>query len=189
MADIVSFLNTTQIDTSRVVHPLQQEFVRAMCTTDIKKHLFPNGYITVDWMPFSIKPNNLRYIYEVCHILWSTGDYFNDQGPSISLLSCLNVMFCESGLRMDVILYGQDTAQIAVHVYTGMKYLSSMYPGYSDMVEQNNDAKSKLEQRGAQGIVLGCTEIPLIIKKEDTRLPVFDTLELHAKAAVEFALE
>ena len=45
-----------------------------------------------------------------------------------------------------------------------------------------------LETRGAQGIVLGCTEIPLLIKQEHTHLPVFNTLELHAKAAVEYAL-
>jgi aspartate racemase len=45
-----------------------------------------------------------------------------------------------------------------------------------------------LEQKGAQGIVLGCTEIPLLIKQNDTHLPVFDTLEIHAKAAVDFAL-
>ena len=47
---------------------------------------------------------------------------------------------------------------------------------------------NELEQSGAQGIVLGCTEIPLLIKQQDTHLPVFNTLELHAKAAVEFAL-
>lgn len=47
---------------------------------------------------------------------------------------------------------------------------------------------NELEQKGAQGIVLGCTEIPLLIKQQDTHLPVFNTLELHAKAAVEFAL-
>ena len=45
-----------------------------------------------------------------------------------------------------------------------------------------------LEQNGAQGIVLGCTEIPLLIKQTDTHLPIFNTLELHAKAAVDFAL-
>jgi aspartate racemase len=45
-----------------------------------------------------------------------------------------------------------------------------------------------LEQRGAPGIVLGCTEIPLLIKQNDTHLPVFNTLEIHAKAAVDFAL-
>lgn len=47
---------------------------------------------------------------------------------------------------------------------------------------------SDLEKNGAQGIVLGCTEIPLLIKQKDTHLPVFDTLEIHAKAAVDFAL-
>lgn len=41
---------------------------------------------------------------------------------------------------------------------------------------------------GAKGIVLGCTEIPLIIKQEDVKVPVFDTTEIHAKAAVDFAL-
>ena len=46
-----------------------------------------------------------------------------------------------------------------------------------------------LEKQGAQGIVLGCTEIPLLIKQTDTHLPVFNTLELHAKAAVEFAVQ
>ncbi len=45
-----------------------------------------------------------------------------------------------------------------------------------------------LQKDGAQGIVLGCTEIPLLIKQEDTPLPVFNTLQLHAKAAVNFAL-
>jgi aspartate racemase len=45
-----------------------------------------------------------------------------------------------------------------------------------------------LEQLGAGGIVLGCTEIPLLIKQSDTHLPVFNTLEIHAKAAVDFAL-
>jgi len=46
-----------------------------------------------------------------------------------------------------------------------------------------------LEKKGAQGIVLGCTEIPLLIKQNDVSLPVFNTLEIHAKAAVEFALK
>jgi len=45
-----------------------------------------------------------------------------------------------------------------------------------------------LQKQGAQGIVLGCTEIPLLIKQEDVNLPVFNTLEIHAKAAVDFAL-
>lgn len=41
---------------------------------------------------------------------------------------------------------------------------------------------------GAQGVILGCTEIPLLLKQEDCSLPVFDTSLLHATAAVDFAL-
>jgi aspartate racemase len=46
----------------------------------------------------------------------------------------------------------------------------------------------ELEGRGAQGVILGCTEIPLLIKAADSPIPVFDTTGLHAAAAVEFAL-
>jgi aspartate racemase len=45
-----------------------------------------------------------------------------------------------------------------------------------------------LAEQGAGGIVLGCTEIPLLIKQADVLVPLFNTLEIHAKAAVEFAL-
>ncbi|MBE3111746.1 MAG: amino acid racemase, partial [Acidobacteria bacterium] len=45
-----------------------------------------------------------------------------------------------------------------------------------------------LKKRGAQGVILGCTEIPLLIKATDSPIPVFDTTALHAAAAVEFAL-
>jgi len=45
-----------------------------------------------------------------------------------------------------------------------------------------------LEARGAEGIVLGCTEIPLLIKQEDVKLPVFNTLEIHAAAVVDYAV-
>lgn len=46
-----------------------------------------------------------------------------------------------------------------------------------------------LQRKGAQGIILGCTEIPLIIKQADTPVPVFDTTVIHSTAAVEFALK
>jgi aspartate racemase len=46
----------------------------------------------------------------------------------------------------------------------------------------------KLRSQGAEGIVLGCTEIPLLIQQEDTDLPVFNTTAIHSLAAVEFAL-
>jgi aspartate racemase len=42
---------------------------------------------------------------------------------------------------------------------------------------------------GAQGVILGCTEIGLLVKQEDSSVPLFDTTEIHAKAAVRYALE
>ena len=45
-----------------------------------------------------------------------------------------------------------------------------------------------LIQQGAEGVILGCMEIPLLIKQEDVRVPVFDTTKIHSKAAVDFSL-
>ena len=47
---------------------------------------------------------------------------------------------------------------------------------------------NQLIERGAEGIILGCTEIPLVIKPEDLSVPVFDTTLIHSKAAIEFQL-
>lgn len=46
----------------------------------------------------------------------------------------------------------------------------------------------RLRTEGAEGVVLGCTEIPLLIRQEDTDIPLFNTLLIHSLAAVDFAL-
>nr|WP_315152380.1 aspartate/glutamate racemase family protein [uncultured Flavobacterium sp.] len=46
----------------------------------------------------------------------------------------------------------------------------------------------KLIENGAEGIILGCTEIPLLVKQEMIKVPVFDTALIHSNAAVVFAL-
>jgi len=45
-----------------------------------------------------------------------------------------------------------------------------------------------LQQQGAEGVILGCTEIPLLINQQDFEIKSFDTLHIHAMAAVDFAL-
>lgn len=45
-----------------------------------------------------------------------------------------------------------------------------------------------LQARGAQGVILGCTEIPMLIQQEDVEIPVFDTTSLHVEAALKSAL-
>ena len=47
---------------------------------------------------------------------------------------------------------------------------------------------NSLSSKGAEGIILGCTEIPLLIKQDDISLPIFDTLKIHVDAGVEFAV-
>lgn len=48
---------------------------------------------------------------------------------------------------------------------------------------------NKLIENGAEGIILGCTEIPLLISQSDVAVPVFNTTLLHAEAAIQFALD
>ncbi|WP_038815406.1 aspartate/glutamate racemase family protein [Campylobacter jejuni] len=47
----------------------------------------------------------------------------------------------------------------------------------------------KLKNKGAQGVVLGCTEIGLLLSKNDTQIPIFDTTLIHALDAVNLALK
>lgn len=46
-----------------------------------------------------------------------------------------------------------------------------------------------LENEGAEGVILGCTEIPLLISGSDVNIPVFDTTKIHAEKAVEWLLK
>lgn len=48
---------------------------------------------------------------------------------------------------------------------------------------------ARLVERGAQAIVLGCTEIMLLVEQSDSAVPLFDTTSLHALAAVDLALD
>ncbi|NOY50609.1 MAG: amino acid racemase [Chlorobi bacterium] len=47
----------------------------------------------------------------------------------------------------------------------------------------------KLNEKGARGAILGCTEIPLLIKSGDVNIEVFDTTRIHAEKAVEMAFK
>jgi aspartate racemase len=47
----------------------------------------------------------------------------------------------------------------------------------------------KLAERGAQGVILGCTEIPMLVTETDAGMPLFDTTAIHAEAALRYAAE
>ena len=54
--------------------------------------------------------------------------------------------------------------------------------------KQYVDIMERLMENGAEGIILGCTEIGLLVQDQDCRVPLFDTARIHAEAAVEYAL-
>ncbi|HEY4943634.1 MAG TPA: aspartate/glutamate racemase family protein [Rhizomicrobium sp.] len=79
---------------------------------------------------------------------------------------------------------GDDAAEVSRVIYEELvrgKFLESSRAAYAGII-------ARLIARGAQGIVLGCTELPLLVKPEDSAVPLFDTTTLHALAAVDYAL-
>jgi aspartate racemase len=61
-------------------------------------------------------------------------------------------------------------------------------------IEQDSKEKymrimERMVDEGAEGIILGCTEIGLLVHQQDSRVPLFDTTRIHAEAAVEYALQ
>ncbi|KLA27500.1 aspartate/glutamate racemase family protein [Bacillus cereus] len=78
----------------------------------------------------------------------------------------------------------KDREKINEVIYTELclgKITSQSREYYKRVIEE-------LVQEGAQGIILGCTEIGLLIKQEDVSVPIFDTTHIHAVEAVNFAL-
>jgi aspartate racemase len=72
------------------------------------------------------------------------------------------------------------------------------YTIYQELVQGliKDDSRKKFQQiignleiLGAEGVILGCTEIPLLIKQTDVNIPVLDTTAIHAEKAVEWALQ
>ncbi|MGN4443959.1 aspartate/glutamate racemase family protein [Bacillus cereus group sp. MYBK79-1] len=79
----------------------------------------------------------------------------------------------------------KDREKVNEVIYTELclgKITSQSREYYKRVIEE-------LVQEGAQGIILGCTEIGLLIKQEDVLVPIFDTTHIHAVEAVNFALQ
>ncbi len=55
--------------------------------------------------------------------------------------------------------------------------------------EQYKKIIRNLAKKGAEGVILGCTEIPMLIKQKDVEIPLFDTTKIHAEFAVDYAIK
>ena len=76
----------------------------------------------------------------------------------------------------------QDVHDIIYHEFVNGTVSPASKAKYLDIIR-------KLAARGAEAVILGCTEIPLFIKQEDCDIPLLDTTALHATAAVDWALK
>lgn len=79
---------------------------------------------------------------------------------------------------------GADAAEVHRVIYEELccgRFLEASRAHYREII-------ARLVARGAEGVILGCTEIPLLVTQQDSAVPLFDTTTLHALAAVERAL-
>jgi len=79
---------------------------------------------------------------------------------------------------------GVDAAEVNRVIYeelTRGQFLEASRGRYREII-------ARLVGEGADGIILGCTELPLLVMAEDSTVPLFDTTTLHAMAAVDSAL-
>ena len=127
------------------------------------------------------------------HIADATGQQLvNDQITKVGLLGTAFTMsesFYKDRLTekfgLEVIV-PNDEQQQTVHqiIYEELchgKIIATSKKSYLEIIET-------LRAQGAQAIILGCTEIALLISDRDTDLPLYDTVAIHAQAAVKFAL-
>ena len=128
----------------------------------------------------------------VLSLLDAVGDAVLARGlQTVGLLGTLSTM--EKGF------YQEALARRGLNVLTpeadDRRYVSDVI--YNELVagKFRPEARSRyveiiqrLASRGAQGVILGCTEIPLLLSQADTALPLFDTTRIHAEAALKEAI-
>jgi aspartate racemase len=129
----------------------------------------------------------------ILHIVDVTAEAIRANGETrVGLLGTKFTMeqdFYKGRLRdkhgLEVLIPGEEERQVVHDILYGELCLG-------EIKEQSKDKFKSIIQnlvdQGAQSVILGCTEIPLIVSQEDYSIPVYDTTMLHAQAAVDFAL-
>jgi len=129
---------------------------------------------------------------KVIHIAEATGDEILKRGVKKVLL--LGTKFTMEGTfyrekleekGIEVIIPTESDRQVVHDIIYNELILGELNPQsrrkYVEIINRAADI-------GVTGVVLGCTEIPLLIKDKDVDIEVFDTTEIHAKAAIEHAI-
>jgi aspartate racemase len=126
------------------------------------------------------------------HIVQATARAVRGQGlTKIGLLGTRYTMtedFIRGGLEergLTVLVPGAEEMEVVNRIIYDELVLGRILEPSRDKLHQ---AVDRLAQAGAQGVILGCTELPLLAKEDRSPVPLFDTTYLHATAAVEAAL-
>ncbi len=129
----------------------------------------------------------------VLHIADATGEKVNESGiKTVALLGTKYTMeqdFYREHLEkfgLNVLIPNETERDIINTVIfdelCAGKFYNSSKEKYIQIINR------LVNEEGAEGVILGCTEIPLLIKQEDVSVPVFDTTAIHCEAAVNYAL-
>lgn len=130
----------------------------------------------------------------VLHIADATGEKVNKSGiKTVALLGTKYTM--EQNFYRDR-LEKNHGLKVIIPNETEREYINSVIFDELCAGKMYNESRERFVQiinrlvneDGVQGVVLGCTEIPLLIKQKDVDVPVFDTMTIHAEAAVKYAL-
>ncbi len=133
-----------------------------------------------------------RISIPILHVAEATADELELKGiKKVALLGTKYTMqqdFYKSRLTdrgLEVMIPGENDIEIINHtIYDELCLGIVSDKSKVEFLRMIND----LSARGAEGIILGCTEIGLLVKQEDTRIPLFDTTLIHATKAALYAI-
>nr|WP_299386730.1 aspartate/glutamate racemase family protein [Allomuricauda sp.] len=149
-----------------------------LCTNTI--HLVSDAITNATEIPF-------------LHIARATGEAIQQKG--VQKIALLGTQFTMEKDFYTKILETEFGLEVLIPELADREVLQSII--YNELVKGifTEESKQKcleiikkLEKQGAQGIILGCTELPILIPSEEVDTPTFDTAKIHAQKAVEFAL-
>ena len=128
----------------------------------------------------------------IIHIADATGSAIRNSGITDVLL--LGTKFTMEGEFVKSKLVNDYDLNVIVPGYEDRQKINEII--YNELVigDFNEESKTVILQtikktKKAQGVILGCTELPLIIKPEDCKIRLYNTTELHARAAIDYALK
>lgn len=131
----------------------------------------------------------------VLHIADATGEKVNKSGiKTVALLGTKYTM--EQNFYRDRLEKKKYGLKVIIPKETEREYINSVIFDELCAGKMYNESRERfvqiinrlVDEDGVQGVILGCTEIPLLIKQRDVKVPVFDTMTIHAEAAVKYAL-